>query len=186
VIEIKYFKLSMMEIIDHLNKVKESIREDDLNRLIGLIDNSRRIFLYGAGRSGFMARAFAQRLMHIGYESYFLGETVTPSCDKRDLIIIVSGSGKTISSLCLAEAAKEMGLKVVAITSHGESRLAEISDLTIIVPGKTKLVERESYAPFTSLFDISVLSFFDSVSSEIMRRKGINESKILERHATLE
>lgn len=42
-----------------------------------LIVKAKRIFVGGAGRSGFAARGFANRLMHLGYTVYFVGEPTT-------------------------------------------------------------------------------------------------------------
>jgi len=36
----------------------------------------------GVGRSGLIGRAFAMRLMHLGFEVYVLGETITPAVEK--------------------------------------------------------------------------------------------------------
>jgi len=177
---------SLDEIVEHLQKVRQAISGEAIKKLVSMIVEHPRVFCYGAGRSGFIARCFAQRLMHIGVESYFVGDTVTPSMKPDDVFIVVSGSGRTTSSLSLAQKAKELGVKVVAITAHTDSPLAKIASLTVFVPGKTKLAERKSYAPLTSLFDISVLGVLDSIISELMEKLKVTEEKILERHANVE
>ncbi len=55
---------------------------------------ARKIFVAGAGRSGFMIKSFAMRMMHIGLEAYAVGETIAPRLEKEDLLIMASGSGK--------------------------------------------------------------------------------------------
>ena len=177
---------AFQEILSHLEKVFKTIKKEDIEKFIDLILKHNKIFVYGAGRSGFMGRAFAQRLMHIGLNSYFIGETITPACRRGDLLIVISGSGETASCIALAEKAKKLGATVVAVTAHPESPLGGIADFILRVPGKTKKVEEKSYAPFTSLFDISVLTILDSISAEIMNRMGVDENLILERHATVE
>lgn len=47
-----------------------------------------RIFVAGAGRSGFVARAFANRLMHMGLTVFFVGEPTTPAIKAGDLLVI--------------------------------------------------------------------------------------------------
>jgi len=180
------FYLSLEEIIEHLEIVKDEIDFNEVEALINLILDAKKIFCYGAGRSGFIARCFTQRLMHIGLDAYYIGETITPGCGIGDLVVIVSGSGETASSVCMARKALELGAKIVAITANPKGTLASLAHHTLRVPGKTKLLERESYAPFTSLFDIAVLAVVDSISSELMRRLGRGEDYILKRHATLE
>ena len=52
--------------------------------------NARRIYVMGAGRSGLVAKGFAMRLMHLGFQSYVVGETITPALQKGDVIVIFS------------------------------------------------------------------------------------------------
>lgn len=80
----------MQEIEDVIGKVKE----EDLQNVMAELDKSKRVFVAGEGRSGFSARGFAMRLMHIGYTVYFVGETITPAMKEGDVFIGVSGSGK--------------------------------------------------------------------------------------------
>src|SRR5687767_11860125 len=66
-----------------------------LEAFLDVLQPKRRIFLYGRGRSGFVARAFAVRLMHLGFQTYVVGETITAPVAKQDVVILVSGSGTT-------------------------------------------------------------------------------------------
>ena len=75
-----------------------------------LIDKNKCIFILGAGRSGLMARGFAMRLVHIGYTVYVIGETITPSIQAGDVLVSVSGSGKT------AIACIKGGVKAIELT----------------------------------------------------------------------
>ena len=61
----------------------------------------------GAGRSGLAAKAFAMRLMHLGFNVYLVGETTTPAVQPDDLVIAVSGSGETPSIANLGTIAKK-------------------------------------------------------------------------------
>jgi len=186
------FLNTLLEIADQVKKNSISI---DLNQVLKLIDliievksNDKRIFIYGAGRSGFIGRCFAQRLMHLGIKSCFISDTVTYRYNKEDLLILVSGSGETTSPKAIAEEAKEIGGKIALFTGNTESTIGMLSDLTIKVEGKSKenAISKESLAPFTSLFDISTLSILDSIGSSLMALLGITEKDINERHASIE
>jgi len=180
------FYRSLDEIASHLRRVREAVDFRSVGRVVDEIVSRRRVFVYGAGRSGLVARCFAQRLMHIGVESYVVGETINPSVRRGDVVLIVSGSGETTSPVCIGRRARELGAFLVVLTAHPNSTLGRMADVVLVVPGKTKLVERESYAPFTSLFDIAALSVLDSIASEIMGRLGVGEELISIRHANLE
>ena len=62
----KRFFDTMMEISNQIKKNSENIDFKDVHQLIYLImqthTNEARVFIYGAGRSGFVGRCFAQRL----------------------------------------------------------------------------------------------------------------------------
>ena len=96
------FLNTLLEIADQVKKNSDSIDTSQVLKLINLIievkSNNRRIFIYGAGRSGFIGRCFAQRLMHLGIKSCFVSDAVTYRYSDNDLLILVSGSGETTSS----------------------------------------------------------------------------------------
>lgn len=85
----------LREILQELTGLAEHVNQADVDKLIAEIEGANKLFLAGAGRSGFMIRAFANRLMHLGYETYLVGETITPPAKEGDLLIIGSGSGET-------------------------------------------------------------------------------------------
>ena len=186
------FLNTLLEIADQVKKNSDSIDANQILKLIDLIlevkSNNRRIFIYGAGRSGFIGRCFAQRLMHLGIKSCFISDAVTYRYSKEDLLILVSGSGETTSPKAIAEEAKEIGGKIVLFTGNPKSTIGILSDLTIKVEGKNKenAISKETLAPFTSLFDISTLSILDSIGASLMVLLRITERDIDERHASIE
>ena len=160
----------------------------------------KKIFVVGVGRSGFVGRAFAVRLMNLGFNVYFLGETITPAATKEDLIIVISGSGTTKLALTASSAAKEIGAKVIAITSYPDSPLGKTADQIVFVGGRTKigwprkedylarqiLGERETLSPLGSIFENNSMIFLDSLVVELMHRLGKTEEELRKLHATIE
>jgi 6-phospho-3-hexuloisomerase len=104
-------------------------------------DLSRRWFVTGQGRSGLVGHMFAMRLMHLGRSVHVVGETTAPSVRSGDGLVIVSGSGRTPVSLHFAEIARAEGARVVVLTSQPASPLAQLADLTLVLPssGSTQL-----------------------------------------------
>ncbi|MFW9952639.1 MAG: SIS domain-containing protein [Candidatus Thorarchaeota archaeon] len=186
------FLNTLLEIADQVKKNSSAI---EINKVLELIDliikvdsNDGRIFIYGAGRSGFIGRCFAQRLMHLGIKSCFVSDAVTYRYSRKDLLVLISGSGETTSSKAIAEEAKRIGGKIVTLTGNSKSSIALLSDFIIKVEGKSKDIatSKESLAPFTSLFDISTLSTLDSIGASLMVLLAISERDISERHASIE
>jgi 6-phospho-3-hexuloisomerase len=185
--------------------IKMSIQELDMKSVEKLVktllgSKDKKVFTVGMGRSGFVARAFALRLMNLGFNVYFLGETITPAAEKGDLLIAISGTGTTKMVLTASAAAKDIGAKVVAITSFPQSPLAKLSDLVVEVKGRTKagtpkeqdyltrqiMGVGEPLTPLGSLFENNCMVFLDSLIVELMHRLGSTEADMKRRHATLE
>jgi 6-phospho-3-hexuloisomerase len=86
---------TMETISDHLVDVSRSLDLGALDEFARMLNAANRIFVMGAGRSGLVARSFAMRLMHIGYQVYVVGEIVTPAVTAGDVVVAISGSGNT-------------------------------------------------------------------------------------------
>jgi len=186
------FTATINEITENLQRNAEIIDFEKIFRflelLINIYTNNRMVFIYGAGRSGFIGRSFAQRLMHLGFKACFISDTVTYRYKAEDLLIIISGSGETLTPSAIAKKAKDMGGKVVLFTANPLSTIAHLSDLTVQIEGKSKdkAMVNKTLAPYTSLFDISTLAVLDSIGGIIMKRLGVTEEQIDTRHASIE
>jgi 6-phospho-3-hexuloisomerase len=188
---------------DLIDSVRESLARVDLDQVEKmvtemLVSTSRRILVVGAGRSGLIGRAFAMRLMHLGFQVYVMGETITPSIGRGDLIIALSGSGTTKIVVTAVEIGKTVGAKIIAITSYPDSDLSKLADDVVLVKGRTRVADEKDYflrqlmgehelmAPLGTVFEISLMTFLDGVVVELMRRLGLTESELKKRHATIE
>jgi 6-phospho-3-hexuloisomerase len=200
--KVKWLKAAAEEIIAGIKDCIDQLNMKEVERLIDLLlqAKDKKIFIVGIGRSGFVARAFALRLMNLGFSVYFLGETITPAAEKGDLLIAISGTGATKMVLTAGSAAKEIGAKVIAITSFSESPLGQMADHVITVKGRTKMGwpreedylarqiigEREPLTPLGSVFENNCMVFLDSLVVELMHRLGRTEEDLKRRHATIE
>lgn len=180
--------MRVLDAINHeISQVLAATDESQLDDAVPLFTKQRRIFVLGAGRSGLMAKAFAMRLMHIGYTPFVIGETITPSVQKGDLLLAVSGSGTTHSIVELAAKAHEQGVTVLALTSNGQSQLAQLADQTIVVPGATKNGDGiKSIQLLSTLFDQSVHLVLDALCLKLARRDGTDNGAAKSRHSNME
>lgn len=195
--------LAMVEIAKFIEGAAGEINGDEVGRLIELLagiygDPSRKVLVMGAGRSGLVGRAFAMRLLHLGYNSFVLGDTIVPSVQKGDVVIAISGSGKTKLIVTAAEAAKQVEATVVAITTFPESPLGRLADIVVRVPGRTKHSRLDDYfarqilgiheplAPLGTLFEDTALVFLDGVIYALMKRLKVSEEEMRNRHANIE
>jgi 6-phospho-3-hexuloisomerase len=164
------------------------------------IKDAERIYVMGAGRSGLVAKAFAMRLMHIGFVAYVVGETITPAMRQNDLLVIFSGSGRTKTIADIAETAKEIGGRIALITSNRDSRIGMMADVMVIIENQRDEVsdetaefeirqmtgEHKSFAPLGTLFETAAMVFADACISRLMEISSIDEIMLKNRHANIE
>ncbi|PLR76771.1 6-phospho-3-hexuloisomerase [Bacillus sp. V3-13] len=173
------------EITSVLSRVEEAEALQVSNEL----KKAKRIFVYGEGRSGLMGKAFAMRLMHGGYSVYVLGETITPSIGREDLLVLISGSGSTGRIHELAVKAQEIGAKVVLVSASRESKIASVSDVLLVIPAATK--HRGAFGPDTiqplgNQFDQSVHLVLDGIIIHSLQENEKRNLEMENRHANLE
>jgi 6-phospho-3-hexuloisomerase len=197
---LKWLKAAAEEILAGERKAIRDLDPDQIEEFLNLLLRAidKKIIVVGVGRSGFVGRAFALRLMNLGFHVYFLGETITPAAGKDDVFISISGSGTTKIVITASSTAKEIGMTVVAVTSHKESPLAKMADHIVEVSGRTKLSqqedylarqllgERESLSPLGTMFENNCMLFLDCLIVELMHRLGKTEGELREMHATIE
>ena len=140
-----------------------------------------RIFVYGAGRSGLMIKAFAMRLAQAGYTVYAVGEVTTPAITEGDLLVLASASGETASVIRCAETARAVGADVLALTASAHATLVSIADEIAVFSAPTKN-EQGSGAVMGTVFEQAVLLYCD----KIVEALGADTAKMRARHANLE
>ena len=196
------FYTAMREIVTFVSSAIESIKEYQVEQMLKILLDAYRegkiILVMGAGRSGLVGRAFAMRLMHLGFNAYVLGDTIVPPVRKGDVVIAISGSGRTQLIVTAAEAAKTVKAKVIAITSFADSPLASIADVVVEVPGRTKISKMKDYfarqilgiheplAPLGTLFEDTAMIFLDAIIVELMHRLAKSEEDLRNAHANIE
>src|SRR5215211_4177692 len=103
--------------LSELGIVMANINEDAPRRVTAAITQSRRIACHGVGREGLMMKAFAMRLMHLGFDAHVVGDVTTPPIGAGDLLIASTGPGNTPTVLVLMNVAKGAGAQVMLITA---------------------------------------------------------------------
>ncbi|GGB45846.1 6-phospho 3-hexuloisomerase [Lentibacillus populi] len=185
----------MRKIIETVTEeVAEVLKNLDESQVVVLghqITSAKRIFVSGTGRSGLIGKVFAMRLMQSGYSVYVVGETITPSIGKEDLLIIISGSGSTGSLVQFAEKAKDVGTDLALVTTNRDSKIGQLSNCTVFIPAATK--KRESHEPGTiqplgSQFDQSAHLLLDALMVHLLQAKSdeSDNTNLNKRHANLE
>jgi len=183
-------KMIFYDSIDYIQrKVKDilsKVSKDEIDKVKKLFLTSNRVFVYGSGRSGLVAKAFAIRLMHLGFQTFVIGETITAPVQQGDLVVIISGSGETIPAVMTAEIARNLKASVVSITGKRKSDIAHFADITIYISAACNDIERKKFAPLGTLFEASVWILLDGLIADLLETKHETEENMRGRHATLQ
>ncbi|MSS02201.1 6-phospho-3-hexuloisomerase [Floccifex porci] len=176
-----------------LNELHHTLSKIDIqkaNEFVELVDQAQEVFCAGAGRSGFQVKGFAMRLMHMGINSYVVGETCTPNIRENGLLVICSGSGETKSLVNHANKAKEVGAKIALITINPESTIAKLADVVVEIsapsPKSAKQGDIKSIQPMGSLFEQSEGIFMDISIMMLMEKRNLDSDTMFGRHANME
>jgi 6-phospho-3-hexuloisomerase len=183
-----------------IKKIADSLSDEEITLFLDEILKAKRIYVMGAGRSGLVAKAFAMRLMHLGFQAYVVGETITPAMKPGDLMVVFSGSGKTKTVADIAETAKDIGGRLALISSDKSSRIAQISDSVVIIESQRDAVkddtaefeirqmmgEHKSFAPLGTIFETASMVFADAIISRLMEITRMEEKDLKTRHANIE
>lgn len=121
-----------------LNESFELLDEAQMKRIANLVNQSKRVCVYGMGSSGFAANEFRLRFMRTG----LYVEAITDSqmiqmnsalMDENNLVIAISLSGKTKEILTGISLAKKRNAKVVLITANKNVKEIESCDEVLYV-----------------------------------------------------
>jgi len=86
---------------------------------------------------------------------------------------------------------------VLAVTSYPNSQVGKLADYVVKIEGRTKLdasrndIQREligyeQLTPLGTLFEDTVMVFFDGIIAKLMAKLGARETDMQHRHAKLE
>ena len=168
-------------------RVTQSLAAVDPKLIVQVVDTLLKapaIFVYGAGRSGIIGRAFAMRLVQTGLSAYVIGESVTPIVHRGDAVFIVSNRGESSSSTQTANIVRREGAELIVVTARGTSKLAHAASYLISLDFEEDVV-RSSYAPLGTLFESAALRLSDALIAEILVARGESEDSMRRRHAIM-
>lgn len=195
--EAKRVLFQSMELI--MNNIEANINHLDKNfkytqKFINLVHdgliNKRRFFLLASGRSAFILQCFATRLVHLGAEVHIVTNLASmPALRKKDILIVLSGSGTTSIVVSLlnnyVNSIKPYG--IITITSHPETVIGRLGDITIKLKGRTKkdkaVGDTAVLAPEGTMFEIAAFAYLDAVIAELAIKMGKTNEEMLEKHS---
>ncbi len=117
-----------------LEQAVATVRREPFDAFVTRVQrNTGRLFFAGQGRSGLLAQMAAMRFMHLGVPTHAVGEPTAPSIRAGDLLVIVSGSGRTAANVDYARIAAHEAATVLAVTQQHSGPVHDIADETFVI-----------------------------------------------------
>ena len=183
------------ELYENTTEVFKTLDETELKKVVSVLLNAKKIYVLGIGHSGMFGKIFAMKLNHVGLEAYTVFDEINPPFEREDVFIAISQSGETSTIITLAQKAKKLGGKVVAIVSTPESTLAKIADAVLKIEEYARGVRFQALAAIGDtrnqnllglLFGLSIYVLFYTIVIMIAEERGETPESINARHANLQ
>jgi 6-phospho-3-hexuloisomerase len=174
----------LQQVVREVTGAAAEVSAADVAALERAVVDARRVYVAGQGRSGLIGRGFAQRLMHIGFESYAVGDVIAPAVGTGDLLVAITASGRTETTLRQAFKAQAAGARIAAVLEPRGSELADRADLLLPIPTRTP--ERPSAQHSTTLFCQVLQITFDVCCAMLQRHLDQSDAQLNARHSNLE
>jgi len=178
------FVRSQRYIGERVTAALEQIDPHAIARAVEILLKAPQIFVYGAGRSGIIGRAFAMRLVQAGLRAYVIGESVTPIVRQGDAVFVLSAQGESYSSIQTSNIVRREGAELIVLTSKPGSKIAHTATHLITVEFSED-EDRSRYAPLGTLFEAASLRLTDGLIAELLRVRGETEASMRRRHAIM-
>ena len=173
-------------ILKELQTVCNDISDKEYRSLVSLLRKDCTFYFAGEGRTGLVAKVIAMRLMHAGKKVYVVGETITPAIEVDDVLILLSGSGKTNQVVYLGEKASKCGAHVFFITTNKQAIKQDWCKEALHIPAATKCRfpnESETIQPLGNQFDQSAHIILDAAIIDSLEE---TKQKMKDIHSNLE
>ncbi len=110
--------------------------EQNIGKVLKLLDEADRIHLAGVGASSLVARDFSYKLMKLGrnvmHDSDSHVQMASASTlTAKDVMFALSHSGASIETLRIAELARQRGAAVVVVTSMSDNPLSRVANVLL-------------------------------------------------------
>jgi 6-phospho-3-hexuloisomerase len=173
----------MHDVLKDLRRILDGVSPRKTEQLLRLIVRAPRVFVYGLGRSGLVARMFGMRLVHLGRDATIVGDTTTPAIRDKDLLVVCSRTGKSPFLHHAMHLARSEGATIVAVTSELRTRLSREAALVVRLP--VERADGASLQPLGSLFEQALLLYLDGIVLRLMTELGKTPEDMERIHANL-
>ena len=161
----------MMSTIANLEKARQALDPSALAEAIDQLIQARQIHFFGMGGSAPVAmdaqhKFFRFNIPVMFYDDALMQRMVAAGSTTGDVVVMISGTGRTVESIDIAKAARANGATVVGITTPN----SPLAEACTVVVGVTTPEDTEVYMPMASR--IIHLTVIDILATGVTLKRG--------------
>ena len=169
--------------IEALRLLKKSIDKNFDRAVNSIINCQSKIILCGVGKSGLIAAKIASTMSSVGSPAFSLSANDClhgdlGSISKKDLLILLSNSGKSEELLPIIKFANRNKIKLIGIVSKKNSSLYKGSDIKILLPEAKEAGLGIVHTSSTSI----QLAIGDALAIAALNKKQFNKNDFSKLH----
>jgi len=166
---------SLNSAAEHVRSASKALDPEQLELAVKALERAKRVLIVGNGGSAPAAQLFALRLVMKGAAAMApidaVGQQIGGrSLGESDLLVAMSDSGQNVITLRAVEAGRASHARVIGVTSYAKSRLAELSDITLVTGATWEWVE--DFSP--TMVQLAIVSILDT---EFARALGMPSNR---------
>ncbi len=152
---------------------------NSFEKAIELIEKTQgRLIVSGLGKSGHVGRKMAATFASTGQPSYFVHAGEANHGDlgmitQGDTLILISYSGEAQEMTAIIDYARRFSIPIICITGKGESTLARLSNVALVLPNAPEACPN-GLAPTTS--STMTLALGDALAVTLLKRRGFSKN----------
>lgn len=182
-ITVSYTKQVLDTYQELLNKSYTLIDEKQMQRIVKLVSNKKRIYVYGRGSSGFVAQEIKLRLMRLGVNVEAISDSHIMKMnsvlmDEECLVMGISVSGNTKEVINSLKVASERGASVVLITSKKDEEMKNYCDEILFIAVKEYLENGKVISPQFPALVIVDIFYSHFLQSDRLRKEELHNNTI--------
>ena len=149
-----------------------------------ILECNGRVVVTGIGKAGHIGRKLAATLASTGTHALFVSAAEAAHGDlgmmkQGDVVIALSHSGASDEVVHLLPIIRDMGARLIALTSKPESPLAKASEV-VLLTGVTQEADPRGLAPTSSA--IAMLALGDALAMAVSVARGFTREDFLRFH----
>jgi len=164
-----------------LDGLERDVDPKVINDLANMITGSVRVVIMGRETSASVAEIFARYLLLLGIPCHVVKDVnqtalTAATMSKGELAIAISYSGETADVASAMETAGKRGASTASITAAGDSRIAALSDISIVIPSAE--AARGDFPIVTRLGQLVLANAVCAEVAELIEKRGNKNANI--------